>query len=139
MLLIHGNDNKYILITATLSTPIIIKMAFSTKRFSPKICTHYNMISVLTCVFLSPFNLIQLSTSVGFLLDSMFDFAERFNQLALSEEELALFSAIVLFAPGTQLYFCSHLFCKYMYLLHMQISFSMLLTATDQYFSILGL
>jgi len=30
----------------------------------------------------------------------MFDFAERFNQLALSEEELALFSAIVLFAPG---------------------------------------
>ncbi|WAR09967.1 E75-like protein [Mya arenaria] len=30
-----------------------------------------------------------LSTSVGFLLDSMFDFAERFNKLALTEDEIA--------------------------------------------------
>ncbi|GAB1606913.1 uncharacterized protein LOC115222994 [Argonauta hians] len=39
----------------------------------------------------------------GFLLDSMFDFANHFNKLNLSENELALFSAVVLFShdrPG---------------------------------------
>ncbi|XP_052237531.1 uncharacterized protein LOC127848901 isoform X1 [Dreissena polymorpha] len=40
-----------------------------------------------------------LSTSVGFLLDSMFDFAERFNKFNLTDEELALFSAVVLLSP----------------------------------------
>ena len=30
----------------------------------------------------------------------MFDFAERFNTLNLAEEEIALFSAIVLLSPG---------------------------------------
>lgn len=40
-----------------------------------------------------------LSTSVGFLLDSMFDFAERFNKLALTDDEIALFSAVVLLSP----------------------------------------
>lgn len=41
--------------------------------------------------------------SRGFLLDSMFDFADHFNKLNLKENELALFSAIVLFSndrPG---------------------------------------
>ncbi|XP_063411109.1 ecdysone-inducible protein E75-like [Mytilus trossulus] len=39
------------------------------------------------------------TNSAGFLLDSMFDFAERFNMLKLAEEEIALFSAIVLLSP----------------------------------------
>lgn len=34
-------------------------------------------------------------------MDSMFDFAERFNKLQLTEGELALFSAVVLLSPGT--------------------------------------
>ena len=42
----------------------------------------------------------QTTNSAGFLLDSMFDFAERFNALNLMEEEIALFSAIVLLSPG---------------------------------------
>ncbi|KAK6166770.1 hypothetical protein SNE40_023392 [Patella caerulea] len=41
----------------------------------------------------------NISCGAGFLLDSMFDFAERFNKLHLTEEELALFSAIVLLSP----------------------------------------
>ena len=44
--------------------------------------------------------LFQMTTGAGFLLDSMFDFAERFNKLCLKDEELALFSAIVLLSPG---------------------------------------
>ena len=31
----------------------------------------------------------------------MFDFAERFNKLALTDDEIALFSAVVLLSPGT--------------------------------------
>ena len=30
----------------------------------------------------------------------MFDFAERFNKLALTDDEIALFSAVVLLSPG---------------------------------------
>lgn len=41
----------------------------------------------------------SMTTGAGFLLDSMFDFAERFNKLCLRDEELALFSAIVLMSP----------------------------------------
>ena len=47
--------------------------------------------------------LFQLTTSVGFLLDSMFDFAERFNKLGLNDDEIALFSAVVLLSPGNQI------------------------------------
>ncbi|XP_076452428.1 uncharacterized protein LOC143288038 isoform X2 [Babylonia areolata] len=44
-------------------------------------------------------NQSTMTTGEGFLLDSMFDFAERFNKLCLTDEELALFSAIVLLSP----------------------------------------
>ena len=54
---------------------------------------HQIIILMTKCIF-------QLSTSVGFLLDSMFDFAERFNKLCLSDDEIALFSAVVLLSPG---------------------------------------
>lgn len=39
------------------------------------------------------------NTSAGFLLDSMFDFADRLNQLHLTDNEVALFSALVITAP----------------------------------------
>ncbi|KAK2153572.1 hypothetical protein LSH36_292g02022 [Paralvinella palmiformis] len=39
------------------------------------------------------------NTSAGFLLDSMFDFAGRLNQLHLTDNEVALFSALVITAP----------------------------------------
>ena len=37
--------------------------------------------------------------SGGFMLDSMFDFTERFNNMRLSDDEKALFSAVVLISP----------------------------------------
>ncbi|KAL4217416.1 Ligand binding domain protein [Mactra antiquata] len=40
-----------------------------------------------------------LSSSVGYLLDSMFDFSDRFNKLNLSDDERALFCAVVLLSP----------------------------------------
>lgn len=43
------------------------------------------------------------STNAGFLLNSMFDFAEQMNKLQLTDEEIALFSAIVMISadrPG---------------------------------------
>lgn len=41
-----------------------------------------------------------MTTNAGFLLDSMFDFAERFNKMCLIDDEIALFSAVVLLSPG---------------------------------------
>lgn len=46
-----------------------------------------------------------MTSNAGFLLDSMFDFAERFNRLNLSDDELAIFSAIVLLSPGKKILF----------------------------------
>jgi len=49
----------------------------------------------------------------GFLLNSMFDFAERFNELQLTDEEVALFSALIIISAGiqyTQCYVCVCLF-----------------------------
>jgi len=40
------------------------------------------------------------NTGCGFLLNSMFDFAERFNELQLTDEEMALFSALIVVASG---------------------------------------
>ena len=48
---------------------------------------------------------LQVTNSAGFLLDSMFDFADRMNGLQLTDEEVALFSAIVIIASGTGLDF----------------------------------
>ncbi|KAH9523789.1 Nuclear hormone receptor e75 [Bulinus truncatus] len=41
----------------------------------------------------------MVTTNVGFLLDSMFDFAERFNRMCLNDDEIAVFSAVVLMSP----------------------------------------
>ena len=57
------------------------------------------------CSLIQYIFLFQSTNSAGFLLDSMFDFAERFNTLNLAEEEIALFSAIVLLSPGKLSYF----------------------------------
>lgn len=40
-----------------------------------------------------------MTTNAGFLLDSMFDFAERFNKMCLVDDEIAMFSAVVLMSP----------------------------------------
>jgi hypothetical protein len=45
------------------------------------------------------FNL-QPNLAAGFLLNSMFDFAERFNELQLNDEEMALFSALIILSAG---------------------------------------
>ena len=47
------------------------------------------------------FTVLQASSNAGFLLDSMFDFAERINAMNLNDEELALFSASVIVASGS--------------------------------------
>ena len=46
---------------------------------------------------------IHTSSNARFLMDSMFDFAERLNSLKLSDAEIALFSSIVVIAPGEYL------------------------------------
>ena len=52
----------------------------------------------------------QVTNSAGFLLDSMFDFADRMNGLQLTDEEVALFSAIVIIASGKKGIYVFHLF-----------------------------
>ncbi|ROT77413.1 ecdysteroid receptor E75 [Penaeus vannamei] len=42
---------------------------------------------------------LHTSVNARFLMDSMFDFAERVNSLSLSDAELALFCAVVVFVP----------------------------------------
>ncbi|XP_042211726.1 nuclear hormone receptor E75-like isoform X2 [Homarus americanus] len=42
---------------------------------------------------------LHTSVNARFLMDSMFDFAERVNSLCLSDAELALFCAVVVLAP----------------------------------------
>ena len=42
---------------------------------------------------------LHTSVNARFLVDSMFDFAERLNSLCLSDAELALFCAVVVLAP----------------------------------------
>ena len=41
-----------------------------------------------------------MTNSAGFLLDSMFDFAEHLNEIKLKDEEIGLFSALVVIASG---------------------------------------
>ncbi len=47
---------------------------------------------------------IHNSSNARFLMDSMFDFAERLNSLHLSDPEIGLFSSIVVIAAGKCLY-----------------------------------
>lgn len=43
---------------------------------------------------------LHSATNARFLLDSMFDFAERLNTLHLSDSEVGLFCAVVVIAAG---------------------------------------
>lgn len=43
---------------------------------------------------------LHSATNARFLLDSMFDFAERLNALHLSDSEVGLFCAVVVIAAG---------------------------------------
>ena len=40
------------------------------------------------------------SSNARFLMDSMFEFAERLNSLGLNDAQLGLFSAVVIIAAG---------------------------------------
>ena len=42
---------------------------------------------------------IHNSSNARFLMDSMFDFAERLNSLRLSDAEVGLFCSVVVIAP----------------------------------------
>lgn len=42
----------------------------------------------------------QIKGNAGFLINSMFDFAERVNALQLTDAEIGLFCSVVLIAPG---------------------------------------
>ena len=53
---------------------------------------------ILTNVLFQPNTCVQ--GVHGYLLDSMFDFAARLNALAVGDEEMALFSALILLASG---------------------------------------
>lgn len=56
-----------------------------------------------TVMFLSrtTYSLQELSAmGMGDLLNAMFDFSEKLNSLALTEEELGLFTAVVLVSAG---------------------------------------
>lgn len=43
---------------------------------------------------------LHTASNARFLMDSMFDFAERMNALQLTDHEIGLFSAVVVIAPG---------------------------------------
>jgi nuclear receptor subfamily 1 group D protein 3 len=43
---------------------------------------------------------LHSASNARFLMDSMFDFAERMNSLRLTDHEIGLFSAVVVIAPG---------------------------------------
>lgn len=43
---------------------------------------------------------LHSASNARFLLDSMFDFADRLNSLGLSDAELGLFCSVVVIAPG---------------------------------------
>ena len=43
---------------------------------------------------------LHSASNARFLLDSMFEFAERLNSLRLTDQELGLFCAVVVIAPG---------------------------------------
>lgn len=43
---------------------------------------------------------LHSASNARFLMDSMFDFAERMNSLRLTDNEIGLFSAVVVIAPG---------------------------------------
>lgn len=43
---------------------------------------------------------LHSASNARFLMDSMFDFAERMNALQLTDHEIGLFSAVVVIAPG---------------------------------------
>lgn len=58
---------------------------------------------------------IHSGSNARFLMDSMFDFAERLNSLKLTDPEIGLFSSIVVIAPGK---------FRYEFLFRYYISFS---------------
>jgi len=61
-----------------------------------------SVVVVVVVVIIIIIVLFVQNTGCGFLLNSMFDFAERFNELQLTDEEIALFSALIIISAGTR-------------------------------------
>lgn len=55
------------------------------------------------------------SSNARFLMDSMFEFAERLNSLALNDAELGLFCAVVVIAAGRRLLILFLLINRYLF------------------------
>ena len=51
---------------------------------------------------------LHSASNARFLMDSMFDFAERMNSLRLTDNEIGLFSAVVVIAPGESVSLCMY-------------------------------
>ncbi|XP_062608592.1 uncharacterized protein LOC134270365 [Saccostrea cucullata] len=86
-----SQDDQVTLLKAATFEVLLVRMA---SLFDPESNT-----MMFTCGKMFKREISQVSSSAGFLLDSMFDFADRFNKLNLTDEEIAIFSAIVLLSP----------------------------------------
>ncbi|XP_048774693.1 uncharacterized protein LOC125679482 isoform X2 [Ostrea edulis] len=86
-----SQDDQVTLLKAATFEVLLVRMAC---LFDPDSNT-----MMFTCGKMFKREISQVSSSAGFLLDSMFDFADRFNKLNLTDEEIAIFSAIVLLSP----------------------------------------
>ncbi|OWF42026.1 uncharacterized protein LOC110461666 [Mizuhopecten yessoensis] len=84
-------DDQVTLLKASTFEVLLVRLA---ALFDPDTNT-----MLFTCGKLFKRQPSTVTTSAGFLLDSMFDFAERFNKLNLTDDEIALFSAVVLLSP----------------------------------------
>ncbi|XP_033728455.1 uncharacterized protein LOC117317690 [Pecten maximus] len=84
-------DDQVTLLKASTFEVLLVRLA---ALFDPDTNT-----MLFTCGKLFKRQPSAVNTSAGFLLDSMFDFAERFNKLNLTDDEIALFSAVVLLSP----------------------------------------
>lgn len=86
-----SQDDQVTLLKAATFEVLLVRMAC---LFDPESNT-----MMFTCGRMFKREVSQTTSSAGFLLDSMFDFADRFNKLNLTDEEVAIFSAIVLLSP----------------------------------------
>ncbi|XP_060074252.1 ecdysone-induced protein 75B, isoforms C/D-like [Ylistrum balloti] len=86
-----NSDDQVTLLKASTFEVLLVRFA---ALFDPDTNT-----MLFTCGKLFKRHPSTVTTSAGFLLDSMFDFAERFNKLNLTDDEIALFSAVVLLSP----------------------------------------
>lgn len=104
--MMHTNELSYAVL---ISKVLILKWLY----FLLQAGTFEVLLIHLACLFDSTSNTMMFangkfykratmvsSNSAAFLIDSMFDFAEHMNDLKLSDDEMALFSALAIIAAG---------------------------------------